>query len=265
MASLRIYLVLFIVVVMTLILAPVHLLALWLGLPWMRTIPQIWHRSACFLIGIRLHVKGCVDTRRPLMLAANHASWCDILVMGALARVVFIAKSDMRDWPVFGWLARLQRTIFVEREEKRKAGAQVNDISKRLGEGDIVVLFPEGTTSDGNALLQFKTSLFGAASAAVAGSPTKLVHVQPVSIAYTGVHGMAMGHYHRPLVAWPGDVPLVSHLMGVLREGAIDVTVTFGESVDFTEHSSRKQLARTIEGEIRSMLTASLRGRDASQ
>ncbi len=262
MASLRIFFILFSAVVMTLVLAPVHLLALWLDLPLARTIPHIWHRGACFLIGIRLHVKGSVDPRRPLLLAANHASWCDILVMGALAEVVFIAKSDMRDWPVFGWLARLQRTIFVEREEKRKAGAQVNDIAARLGSGDIVVLFPEGTTSDGNALLQFKTSLFGAASVATAGSPGRQVHVQPVSIAYTGVHGMAMGHFHRPIVAWPGDVPLLSHLLGVLREGAIDVTVTFGESVDFNENSSRKQLARSMEDKIRSMLTSALRGRE---
>ena len=125
----------------------------------------------------------------------------------------------------------------------------------------MIVLFPEGTTSDGNFLLPFKTSLFGAAAAAVPHSPTEIVHVQPLSIAYTGVHGMPMGRYHRPLAAWPGDIPLGSHLIGVIKEGAIEVDVTFGEVIDFTPSSNRKTVSRDVEASIRAMLIKRLRGR----
>src|SRR5690606_13065505 len=122
---------------------------------------------ACRMIGLRVKVHGTIEANRPLLIASNHVSWKDILVLGAVADVVYIAKAEVRDWPVFGVLARLQATIFVEREQKRKTGDQVDEIARRLADGEIVVLFPEGTTSDGNRLLEIKTSLFGAAASAV--------------------------------------------------------------------------------------------------
>lgn len=112
-------------------------------------------------------------------------------MLSSVADVVFVAKSDVKSWPIFGLLARLQASVFVEREQKRTTGHQVNDIGRRLADGEIVVLFPEGTTSDGNRLLDIKTSLFGAAASAVPQSPTGVVHVQPLAISYTGIHGMA--------------------------------------------------------------------------
>lgn len=126
------------------------------------------------------------------------------MVMSAVADVVFIAKIEVRDWPIFGALAKLQKSVFVVREERRKTGHQANEIAGRMADGEIVVLFPEGTTSDGNRLLEVKSSLFGAAAMAVPTSPTGTVVVQPVAVAYTGVHGIAMGRYHRRLAAWPG-------------------------------------------------------------
>jgi lyso-ornithine lipid O-acyltransferase len=178
-----------------------------------------------------------------------------------VADVVYIAKAEVRGWPVFGLLARLQATIFVEREQRQKTGDQVDEIARRLTDGEIVVLFPEGTTSDGNRLLEMKTSLFGAAASAVPHAPRGVVHIQPVSIAYTGVHGMAMGRFHRPIAAWPGDIELLPHLLGVAREGAVDVDVDFGERVDYSRTSNRKQVSREVEARIRAMLGARLRGR----
>ena len=179
----------------------------------------------------------------------------------ANADVVFVAKSDVKAWPVFGLLARLQATIFVRREEKRTTGNQVNEIGRRLAAGEIVVLFPEGTTSDGNRLLEIKTSLFGAAAAAAPLSPTGTVHVQPVAIAYTGVHGMPMGRYHRPIAAWPGDVTLMPHLAGILKAGALEVDVDCGEAFVFDEGSNRKVLAASITASLKTMLSERLRGR----
>ncbi|OBZ96844.1 acyl-phosphate glycerol 3-phosphate acyltransferase [Pararhizobium polonicum] len=258
---LRVTLCMTILVLATLVMAPAQIVLLWLDRPQRRTLPRLWHRMACRLVGIRVRVHGTPDRQRPLMLVANHASWKDILVLGSIADVVFVAKSDVKAWPVFGILARLQATIFIDRDHKRTTGNQVNEIGKRLADGEIVVLFPEGTTSDGNRLLEMKTSLFGAAAAAVPLSPTGAVHVQPVAIAYTGLHGMPMGRYHRPVAAWPGDIALAPHLLGILYEGAVDVDVIYGEQITYTAESNRKVVSRQIEKNLRSMLALKLRGR----
>lgn len=258
---LRIVLVLFLIFLMTLVMAPVQLVALIFDWRIRRRLPRVWHRCACRLLGFRIHSHGALDWRRPLMIAANHASWKDILVLGALADVVFIAKTEVRDWPVFGILARLQKSIFVAREEKRKAGEQVGEIATRMADGEIVVLFPEGTTSDGNRLLEVKSSLFGAAAAALPAAPDGVVYVQPVAIAYTKVQGLPMGRYWRPLAGWPGDVRLLPHLIGILKAGALDVDVSFGEAIPFGRGDNRKHLSAAIEKSIRKMLLAHLRGR----
>ncbi|MBB4101602.1 lysophospholipid acyltransferase family protein [Allorhizobium borbori] len=245
----------------TLVLLPFQLLGLRFDWKIRRRIPRLWHRVACWLIGLEIRTHGCVDRRRPLMLIANHASWVDILVLGALADVVFIAKTDVAGWPVFGILAKLQKTIFVAREARAKTGEQVDEIAERLKGGEIVVLFPEGTTSDGNRLLEVKTSLFGAAATARAHVPDGTVHVQPVSIAYTGVQGMPMGRFHRPIAAWPGDITLLPHLKGILEAGAFEVDVDFAEAIMFGPEANRKVLAADVTKTIRTMLSERLRGR----
>jgi 1-acyl-sn-glycerol-3-phosphate acyltransferase len=244
------------------VVIPLQLLALRFDWRLRRRLPRYWHKVALYCLGIRVRAHGSLDPRRPLMIAANHASWKDILVLGSLADVVFIAKTEVASWPIFGTLARLQKTIFVVREEKRRTGDQVNEIAGRMADGEIVVLFPEGTTSDGNRVLSVKSSLFGAAAAALPkGVEEAVVHVQPVAIAYTRIQGMPMGRYHRPIAGWPGDVGMVPHLAGVLRAGALDVDVTFGEAVDFRQGDNRKSLASHVESRLRDMLLAHLRGR----
>lgn len=258
---LRIAIGVIILVAVTLVLLPVQLVGLRFNLKIRRRIPRLWHRVACRMLGLKVRTHGTLEQKRPLLIAANHASWKDIMVLGSIADVAYIAKAEVRDWPLFGILARLQATIFVERDQRQKTGDQVDEIARRLTDGEIVVLFPEGTTSDGNRLLEVKSSLFGAAASAVPHAPDGIVHVQPVSIAYTGVHGMAMGRYHRPIAAWPGDIELLPHLLGIVREGAVDVDVDFGERVDYERTSNRKQVSRTVEARIRAMLGARLRGR----
>ncbi|WP_377291302.1 lysophospholipid acyltransferase family protein [Rhizobium sp. SG2393] len=248
-------------ILFTLVLLPVQLVCLRFDFRPRRVLPRFWHRAACLALGIRVRVHGELNAHRPLMLASNHVSWKDIVVLGSVADVVFIAKSEVKAWPVFGLLARLQATIFIERDQKRSTGEQVNEIGQRLAASEIVVLFPEGTTSDGNRLLEIKTSLFGAAASAVPLSPTGVVHVQPVALCYTGIYGMPMGRFHRTIAGWPGDIGLVPSLMGLLRAGAIDVDVVFGEPVVYEASSNRKLVSREIGSRIRSMLIRRLRGR----
>lgn len=259
-AVLRIVLIALVFTSVTLVFLPVQIMAILMEWPLRRTLPRHWHRIMAHVIGVRIDVHGLPAKDRPLMLVSNHVSWMDILVLGAVADVVFVAKSEVRTWPLFGWLARLQRSVFIERERRQSTSMQVGEMAARLAAGEIVVLFPEGTTSDGNALLPFKTSLFGAASAALPQLPEGRVHIQPVTIAYTGFHGMPMGRYHRPIASWPGDISLGPHLLAVLREGALEVDVIFGEQLAFTGSSDRKATARQMEAGIRTTLADALNG-----
>ena len=223
-------------------------------------LPRLWHDFALRLLGIRVHVEGVPAVGRPLLIVANHVSWSDICVLGSLGPYSFVAKSDMARWPVFGTLARLQRSVFVERERTRASHLQARELGDRLGAGEALVLFAEGTTYDGNTVGPFKSTLFGAAQAALAGQAgLETVHVQPVSIAYTRLHGMPMGRFHRTHAAWIGDMDLVPHVGALLREGGMDVEVRFGEPIPFTRGTNRKDIARLTEAEVRRTMAESLR------
>lgn len=260
-AWIRIVLAVGLVALASLLLFPIHLLFLWLKHPWRNRLPRYWHKIALRAIGVRVHVHGDPERRRPLMVAANHSSWLDILVLASVVDATFVAKSEVSGWPIFGQLARLQRSIFIKREERRQTREQADEMASRLNAGETVVLFPEGTTTDGNRLGELKSSLFAAASSAAHLAPGGVVYVQPVAIAYTRIHGMAMGHYHRPVVAWPGDVELMPHLIGILKTGAIDVDVRFGDTVEVMIGTSRKHVSSFVREQLRNMLEKSLRGR----
>lgn len=260
MSSLRIAILVVVLSILTLVLGPIQALAVWVKSPLARFLPWLWHRIACPLAGMRVTVHGQPSAARPLLLVANHQSWADIVALGRVMPLSFIAKAEVSGWPVFGFLAKLQRTVFVEREDRRRTGEQAGAIAERLTAGDAMVLFAEGTTSDGNGVLPFKTALFGAAQAALKRSDADEVAIQPVSVAYTKAHGLPLGRFHRPLAAWPGDVGLGPHLLRFLSEGAIDVEITFGDPIAFTAASDRKRVAREAEAEVRRMLGESLAG-----
>lgn len=257
-ARIRVVLAVLALLIASAVLVPIQLLCLWRKHPLRNRMPRMWHGVALRLMGVKVVTRGAPETRRPMLIVSNHSSWLDILVLGSVADVTYVAKAEVRDWPVFGLLARLQRSIFIVREQKRKSQDQADEIAERMNAGEVVVLFPEGTTSDGNRLFTTKSTLFAAATSAVAYSPTGHVHVQPVAIAYTRIHGMPMGHYHRPVAAWPGDVELLPHLRQVLETGALDADVNFGPAIEVTPATNRKQLAQTAEEEIRRLLTEAL-------
>jgi 1-acyl-sn-glycerol-3-phosphate acyltransferase len=136
------------------------------------------------------------------------------------------------------------------------------EIARRLAEGDPVVLFGEGTSGDGNRVLPFRTALIGSARDALAAAEhARRVWIQPLSLAYTRLHGLPMGRQHRPLAAWYGNLDLVPHLLGVARCGAVDVVVTWGEPVAYEETSERKTIAKLLESSVRRLTALALRGR----
>src|SRR5665647_1139921 len=155
---------------LTLALLPLHLIALAFDLRLQRAIPRLYHRVLCALIGVRIREVGRRSTASPALILSNHVSWLDICVITALAPVVFVAKSEVAGWPVFGWLAKLQRTIFINRQARHQTGAATREIAGRLLGGDAVVLFAEGTSSAGIRVLPFRSSLVGAVHHALGNS-----------------------------------------------------------------------------------------------
>jgi len=253
--------VLFLVAVVTLCLAPLVRFGLATGLWRGKPLLRAWHRTVAWALGLRISTHGTLARERPLLVVSNHVSWTDITVLGAIADVCFIAKSEMSGWPLMGWLSTLQRTVFVDRKKRRASGLQAGEIAARLAVGDAMVLFAEGTTGDGNRLLPFKSTLFGAAAMMLSDSNEETVWVQPVAIAYTRVHGLPMGRAHRPIAAWIGDEDLLPHVSSLLRNPAVDVEVHFGEPVAMRVGGNRKTLSRTIEKSVQESFSAALAGR----
>jgi 1-acyl-sn-glycerol-3-phosphate acyltransferase len=247
-------------VALTLVLLPFQLIGMIFDLRLQRTIPHFYHRILCALIGVRIREVGTRSAASPALILSNHVSWLDICVITALGPVVFVAKSEVAGWPVFGWLARLQRTIFINRQARHQTGAATREIAGRLLGGDAVVLFAEGTSSDGIRVLPFRSSLVGAVHHAL-GDGTQHTHVtvQPMSLAYVSLSGLRMGRGLRERVAWYGDAELIPHLLSVLASGAVDVTVSWGEAVAYDMRADRKAIARDAEFSVRRMTAAALR------
>ena len=256
----RVAVIAFAFLALTLMLLPFQMIGLVFDLRLRRTIPHLYHRALCALIGVRICEVGVRSTASPALILSNHVSWLDICVISALAPVVFVAKSEVARWPVLGWLAKLQRTIFVNRQARHRTGAATEEIAGRLLGGDAVVLFAEGTSSEGVRVLPFRSALVGAVHRAL-GSGTHHTHVtvQPMSMAYVGFGGVPMGRGLRERVAWYGDADLMPHLFCVLSSGAVDVTVSWGEATAYGPGADRKAIARDAEKSVRRMTTAALR------
>ncbi|MFG1376454.1 lysophospholipid acyltransferase family protein [Xanthobacter autotrophicus] len=238
---------------------PLQWLSLKLSLPSRRRIPVLYHRILLKFIGVRVKVHGAPAADRPLLILANHGSWIDILVIGSLTPLVFVAKSEVARWPLIGLLAKFQRTVFVDRQRRHTTGEVNRTIAERLQDGDPVVLFAEGTSSDGNRVLPFRTALVGAVREAIADGAE--VTVQPLAVSYVRLQGLPMGRLHRHIAAWYGDMDLVPHLLEVLRHGSIDVEVSFGEPVRLDEDHDRKSVTRQCEESVRLMFAHALAGR----
>lgn len=256
---LRLWLVITVVALITAALIPIQALAVFFQWPMRHAIPRLYHRMLCALIGVRVHVVGAPPRQRPLLILANHSSWLDITVITSMLSVVFVAKSEVATWPLFGLLAKLQRSIFVDRQRRHKTGETSAEIARRLVDGDPVVLFAEGTSSDGNRVLPFRTALIGAAQELLTVQNADRVTIQPLSVAYVGWQGLPLDRRQRTAVSWYGTVDLIPHLINIVRSGAVDVVLTWGEPVTYDNHTDRKLLAKAMEVAVRRLTTTTLR------
>ncbi len=237
-----------------LVLVPLQMLALRFGWPMLHTLPMRFHRILLSLFNVRVTERGTPPGSAPTLVVSNHVSWLDIPVIGSIHPLSFIAKSEIEGWPVVGLFARLQRSVFIDRQ-RRKATAEVNDaLAHRLVKGEVIVLFAEGTTSDGNRLLPFRSSLVGAAQTALMHDSVERVFLQPLAVSYTHRNGLPITRRDRPFIAWYGDMDLGPHLSLFVRGYPIDVVVTWGDPIPF--NGNRKEATTAAEIEVRRALKA---------
>ncbi|WP_259781661.1 lysophospholipid acyltransferase family protein [Aestuariispira ectoiniformans] len=211
--------------------------------PMPRRVTREWHARVCRLAGVDVQVHGAEPAKGPTIFVANHVSYIDIIALGGLIDCSFVAKAEVAGWPIFGYLSKLQRTVFVERRARRAAG-QRDELRSHLEKGESLILFPEGTSSDGSRVLPFKSSLFEAANAECDGEQ---VWVQPVSIAYSRFDNIPMERWIRPYYAWYGDMEMGGHLWHWLGLGKLGVDVILHEPVRLGDFKGRKELARHCE------------------
>ena len=244
---------------MTPLLISIQWLVETLGLPGWGFIARNYYRVLVRILGINVRVDGQPVRDRAVLFVSNHVSWADILVIGSVMPIAFVSKAEVGKWPLVGAAARLQKTVFVDRTRRQQTGDAIAEMVKRLEDGISVMLFAEGTSSDGNRVLPFRSALIGAVREA--GARAGGITVQPMSIGYTRVNGIPMGRLHRPLIAWYGDLDFMPHIKALLAAGPIDAVVNYGEPFTADAGSDRKVMAKRLEDDVRKLNAATLHPR----
>ncbi len=214
---------------------------------------RVYWATVCNLLGMQVRLVGDLGAlrrragRRPVLFVSNHSSWMDIPVLGGQVEAAFIAKREVGSWPLIGTLSRLGRTSFVSRNPAL-AAREGADMSERLRSGDSLILFPEGTSSDGSRVLPFHAGFFSLAKplASREGQPVPLAAIpiiQPVSLVYDRLAGMPVGRSGRPVFAWFGDMDIASHFWRFAKWRGARATVLLHEPIDPADYPSRKALA----------------------
>ncbi|MEZ2410039.1 lysophospholipid acyltransferase family protein [Bosea sp. RCC_152_1] len=247
----------------TLALVPLQLVVLRAWPARAGVLPLRFHRLVCFCLGVRRRVRGTPPSPGAgALIVANHVSWLDICVLGAEQKLAFVAKSEVASWPVIGFLAKLQHTVFIDRQRRSATAGVAAAMGARIAAGEDIVLFAEGTTGDGTRILPFRSSLLGAAHQAM-GDTESDVTVYPLAVTYTGRQGLPGGRIERGALAWYGDTELVPHLRHVLACGKVDVELVWGAPIVMGRATSRKEATRLAEATVRAARREAVTGRPA--
>jgi 1-acyl-sn-glycerol-3-phosphate acyltransferase len=203
---------------------------------------RVYWATFARLIGLRVRVIGRSAANpapggRRVVFVANHSSWLDVAVLGGQLDGCFVAKSEVASWPLVATIARLGRSVFVSRR-RGSTGNERDDMRGRLAAGDNLILFPEGTTSDGARVMPFRSAFFAIAE----GERPPLV--QPVSVAYDRLAGLPTGRATRPLFAWYGDMDIGSHFWRLAQHRGLRATVLLHAPLDPRQFADRKALSQ---------------------
>lgn len=239
---------------------PVQVVLARFGLPGWNIVPLIFHRLGAAFLGLKVNVVGQPVENRPVLIVSNHISWTDIVAIGSAVSVTFVAKQEVRNWFFVGFMATLQRTLYVDRNRRADAHRSSREMGRRLADGGAVLLFAEGQSDIGTHVLPFRSALIGAAQHAMLEAGAKEVLIQPLTIAYTKLQGLPVSRSERSLIAWIKSKSVKENLREILGGGIKEVTVAFGIPKPLAEGADRKQLTREAENDVRRMLVALNRG-----
>jgi 1-acyl-sn-glycerol-3-phosphate acyltransferase len=200
------------------------------------------------LMGIQVRVIGTLASGmggRPVLLVSNHSSWVDVPVIGGVVDGCFVAKGDIARWPIVSTIARLGRTVFVSRQ-RGSTGRERDEMRQVLARGDNLILFPEGTSSDGSRVLPFRTSFFSIAENRPGVAAGGLPLIQPVSVVYDRLDGLPAGRASRPVFAWYGDMDIASHFWRLTQHIGLRATVLLHTPLDPAQFPDRKALSQEV-------------------
>jgi len=200
-----------------------------------------WHGRMCTIFGVRRKIYGNAN-QTPTLFVVNHISWFDIPALGSTLPVHFLSKDEVNSWPIIGWLAAKTGTLFIKRGCRESAQQSMNDIRQTLENNGHVILFPEGTTTDGTSLKRFHSRLFQAAIDA-------RVQVQAVAIRYPHPDGV---HPKAPFI---GDTQFLESTLDMMSEARMDVSIHFLKSMNASNYS-RDELAKAAREQIMSIIQA---------
>lgn len=256
----RVLFFIFVFIPVMIVIIPLQALINALKLPFWNVLPRFFHRVGCVFLGLRVTVIGQPATGRPTLLVSNHISWTDIVSIGSVADVTFVAKREVGDWFFVGMMARLQKTIFVDRTRRSDAGRTASEMGAHMAGGNAVLLFAEGQSHIGTHVLPFRSALVGAAQHAMIDAGAKDVVIQPLTIAYTKLQGLPVSRNERSLIAWIKSKSVGQNIRDILGGPIKDVTVAFGVPRPLSEADSRKLVTKAAENDVRAMLVALNRG-----
>lgn len=212
------------------------------------TFARIYWAVFARLIGVKVRVIGVPLRRsgiRPVVYVSNHSSWVDIPVVGGVLDGCFVAKGDVAAWPIIGTIARLGRTVFVSRN-RASTGKERDIMRSVINRNDNLILFPEGTSSDGSRVLTFRTSFFSVAEARAGDDLGSLPIIQPVSVVYDRLDYLPAGRASRPTFAWYGDMDIASHFQQLARHVGLRATVLIHAPLDPAAFGDRKALSQAV-------------------
>ncbi len=227
-----------------------------IGFKFKKLYPLFFYRMIKIITGININFDPSKLNKKNkgVLYIANHVSWFDIICLGTLLNARFIAKKEVSKMGIFGFLAKLSNTFFIDNEKKNKIIKYNHLIQKKLQNGENFIIFPEGTTSDGNGIIDFKSSMLECAF-----DDNNQINIQPISICYSKLNNIPMGIYLRRNIAWVGDTSMVEAMANFLRSGRITVDIIFHEIMNVNNFENRKDLALHCETQILSGINQNIK------
>ena len=256
MSIVRLFLIIIFLVAFILTSIPLQIIFNILGFRFKKLYPLLFYRMIKFITGLNINFDKTKfsNNKSGILYVANHVSWFDIICLGALLNARFIAKKEVSKMGIFGFLAKLSNTFFIDNSDKSKILEYNSIIKKKLNKGENFIIFPEGTTSDGNGIRDFKSSMLECVF-----NNQRETCVQPISICYSMQNNIPMGIYLRRNIAWVGDTSMVSAMANFLCSGRITVDIIFHNLVSTNEFKNRKELASYCEKKILNGLNQKLK------